>query len=68
MIVEFVDAWSTVILAATAWVAAGGGLIAAAVAAVAWWLFGPHRTPNPLPDPDPQYAPDRPLTTEKQPA
>lgn len=40
MIVEFVDAWSTVILAATAWVAAGAGLAALTVLAAARWLYG----------------------------
>ncbi|MEU3851760.1 hypothetical protein [Streptomyces sp. NPDC029554] len=40
MIVEFVDAWSTVILAATAWVAAGAGLAALTVAGAARWLYG----------------------------
>lgn len=68
MIVEFVDAWLRTVVGAILSVALAGGLIAAVVVAVAWWLFGPHRTPSPLPHPEPQYAPDRPLTKEKQPA
>ncbi|MFE6412606.1 hypothetical protein ACFVOR_37365 [Streptomyces sp. NPDC057837] len=66
MIVDLFNAWIRIVVGAILSVALAGGLIAAAVAAVAWWLFGPHRTPNPPPDPDPQYASDRPLTKEKQ--
>jgi hypothetical protein len=40
VIAEFVDAWFTVILAATLWVAAGGGLAALTVAGAARWLYG----------------------------
>jgi hypothetical protein len=40
VIVEFVDAWLTVILAAILWAAAGNGLAALTAAGAARWLYG----------------------------
>ncbi|MFE0470543.1 hypothetical protein ACFW2V_02855 [Streptomyces sp. NPDC058947] len=71
MIAEFVDAWFTVILAATAWVAAGGGLAALTVLAAARWLYGrwsaPRARRTPRAHPAHERPPHTPLWTRSQP-
>lgn len=68
MIVEFVDAWVTVVAGAILTVAVAGGLIAAAVAGLTWWLYGRLRPSHAPQAPNQQHAPVRSLTKEKQPA